>query len=142
MSVNDPVSYSLTFRSLLGQKVDSYAVGDLILNFIKPLTTRKIVPSLATLYELQPYTFILDAYVPISDYIRFAEDRIIALGIRDTWIGFSVNIELTYSDGSHLYVFMRSNPSGVFLDPPLDSWYVSSGLSAKVAIPLLLVNLL
>lgn len=142
VSVNDPVSYSLTFRSLLGQKVDSYAVGDLILNFIKPLTTRKIVPSLATLYELQPYTFILDAYVPISDYIRFAEDRIIALGIRDTWIGFSVNIELTYSDGSHLYVFMRSNPSGVFLDPPLDSWYVSSGLSAKVAIPLLLVNLL
>jgi hypothetical protein len=140
-----PDAYTLTFRSQLGQAVPESAIAETLLEFIRPVADANIAPSLATLYAMQPFTFILDTWFPISDYIRSMEDRIIFMGARNYWVGFTLKLSLTIASGLHgefvVDIYLRSDSSGALFDPPLDDWKPSQGLSPSIAIPLAILHL-
>jgi hypothetical protein len=133
--------YKIRFGSQLYARPAADKVIGVIDKIIDDASRLGIEPNPVYLYQMQPFTFVLDWFVPLGALMQDAYNRFKLTHARGVVAGHSVSITLTVNCGFTVVVYLRSEATLSMIDPQADSWLTSS-VPASVAIPLAAVLLL
>jgi len=135
------LSYDVHFRTEMTSRVSHgnfYAAVDRLLRDAGALGFE---PDPIYLYKMIPFTFVFEWFVPVTAMLNAAYVRYKMVGNSSLTVGHSVSILITYASGFKTHVYLRSEPTRLYLDPPSDSWLTSPGVPIAVAVPLAIVVL-
>lgn len=133
--------YEIRFRSQMKLVVKKNRAVEVLDALLSEAARFGVEPDPTYLWAAQPFSFVIDWFVPIGGLLRDAYQRYKLVGARNTTVGHSVMIRVVYSDGVVFHCFLRSDATDLFLDPPRDSWLTAPGAPVQVALPLAIVLL-
>jgi hypothetical protein len=137
------VRYNCSFRTQIIMDLTSPQTAEIVSQLAVQGTRFGISPEPVYAWAAIPFTFVFDACViPMSSLLRDLQSRVAALDLKGTTIGHSISIEVSSSSGKRVHIYIRSTPTGLYIDPPRDSWLQSRGLNLPVAVSLALLQIL
>lgn len=135
------VGYKVRFGSQLYAQPADDKMTSLVEKIVDDAARLGIEPNPVYLYQMQPFTFVIDWFVPVGALLQDAYNRYKITHTRGVVAGHSVSVDLTLTHGLTVKVFLRSEATVLMIDPQMDSWLTTS-VPAVVAVPLAAVLLL
>jgi hypothetical protein len=123
VSPEDVSSYKITFHTEISAELSiDYILGVLGDGILSIFNSTGSIPELAYAYKAQPFTWVLDSFIPLGKMLEYAETyfRSDKTAIRS--IGHSVFIHLTLTDGHTFDTYIRSDNTTVSIFPPVNCW--------------------
>lgn len=134
--------FKVSFRTSLTPFLDDSHAPSVLEALLADAAHLGVEPDPTYLYQALPFTFVFDEFVPMASLMRDAYQRFKLIRTRGLTVGHSISLTVTYVDGLTVSQYIRSDDTGIYLDPAEDSWLTAPGASAPVLIPLALGILL
>lgn len=132
----EPQRYKIVFRSQMKIVVKRTRALEVIDALLSEASRYGIELDPSYIWAAQPFSFVVDWFVPIGGLLRDAFQRYKLIGTRNVTVGHSVSLSLTDGVGNTYNIFIRSDATDLFIDPPSDSWLTSHGAPQQIAVPL------
>lgn len=134
--------FTISFRTTLIPSVEPHQLASLVDALLADASRLGLEPDPTYLYQALPFTFVFDMFVPVASLMRDAYQRFKLIHARGIVVGHSISLRVTYSDGLIVHTYVRSDATGIYLDPPMDSWLTAPGASLPVLVPLAMAIIL
>jgi hypothetical protein len=138
----DNVEYfKATFHTELALRLTSAYMARSLGSIVTALSAKGFEPSPLIIWQLIPFSWVADRFVPMSTYIGDAYSFFKSFRSPITTIGHSVSIEIKVTNGTIYNIYLRSDNTTRPLDPSSQSWLTGSGLGG-IKVPLTLISAL
>lgn len=136
VSVAPVVYYDVRLRTQIYLKTRSDDIIEVLINILKPVMSLGVLPEPKMIWAAARFSFIVDEFLPISTLIEHAQDFFSSFRLSRCVIGHSALVKVWTSDGIVTELYIRSDETSDFIDPPADSWLRASGAQASILVPL------
>lgn len=136
------IHWHIQFRTEATVSLRNNDVVDTIHGLLQPALAAGLLPEPKTIWAAGTFTFVVDWVLPISKLIEDAQTFFSSVRFRRSRIGHSVNVKITDVSGLTYELYIRSDETDSFVDPPRDSWLQTQGVQFDAAVPLLLTLIL
>jgi hypothetical protein len=141
LTAGDVESYQLTLHTEVALCMTNEFIARYFGGLLGNARRLGIVPEPKVLWQLQPWSFVFDWFIPMSQYIDDSQQYFASYNSPISTIGHSVYVRVETKAGWSYAIYIRSNNSVEPLDLVPQAWNKSSGAPA-IAIPLAIVTLL
>jgi hypothetical protein len=134
--------YHVRFRTQMMLKMTRPRVGGVLDSLVADAERAGLEFNPVYIYQAVPFSFVFDQFFPLGGLLQDAYQRYKLIGMRGITVGHSVSVTLEYVTGFSVHVYIRSDATDRYFDPPLDSWLTARGASLPVLVPLALAQVL
>jgi hypothetical protein len=138
----DLIHWHISFRTEVSLSLRNHDVVDTIERLLQPPLAAGLFPEPKVIWSMGTFTFVIDWVLPISRLIEDAQTFFSSMRLRRSRIGHSVNVKVTDASGLTYEIYIRSDETFLFVDPPRDSWLQTQGVQFDAALALSLTLLL
>jgi hypothetical protein len=138
---NDVAEYKITLHTETSMRITLEFLARYFASLLGLARKHGIAPEPKILWQLQPWSFVFDWFIPMSQYIDDAQQYFNSYYTPISTLGHSVFVEVVTSDGWIYSIFIRSDNSTDPLDLVPEAWNKSSDIP-PIAIPLFVITLM
>jgi hypothetical protein len=139
MTPSEVKEYKIVFHSETSMRVTQKFVREYLSGLIGSARRLGVLPEPKILWALQPWSFVVDWFLPVSSLISDAQSYFASYGTPLDTLGHSVFIRVEHTQGWIYAIYIRSDNSSDPLDHVPDAWNTAS-VFTPAAIPLAIIQ--